>query len=122
MLNILGQLGSFGPLLIILALSNLFLVFWYGKKLFGSTPDRSADINKIMILAVLALAIGALSHYMGFYSGLKLFGEFSTAMFAAGYAVSLLPLMFGIAVFIISTIFWLGLRTRLQSLTRSVNV
>lgn len=119
MLDFIGQLGTWGPLLLILAIANTFLVVRYTMKLFGPTPDASVDINRIMILAVLTLAIGAFSHYSGMYMGLKLFGDFSSDMFAAGSAMSLVALLFGFIVFIVSSFCWLGLRIKLQSLSKS---
>ena len=119
MLNFIGQLGSWGPILIILTLSNIFLVVRYALKLFGKKPDQTADINKVLIIAVLVMAIGAFSHYTGLYSGLQIYGQLSPAMFAGGYAVSLIAMMFGFVVFIFSTVCWFGLRIRLQRLTTS---
>lgn len=114
MLSFIGQLGSWGPVLLLLTLANLVLVIRYGVKLFGKDPDGSVDINQIMIVAMLVFAIGAFSHYSGLYSGLQIYGDMSPAMFAKGYAVSLIAMMFGCVVFIFSTICWLGLRMRLQ--------
>ncbi len=119
MLNFIGQLGTWGPLLILLTLAIIVLVVRYGLKLFGSEPDKSVDINKIMILATLVITIGAFSHFSGLYSGLQIYGEMSPAMFAGGYAVSLIAMMFGFVVFILSTLCWFGLRTRLQRLSRT---
>ncbi len=119
MFNFIGQLGTWGPILILHTVSNIFLVARYGMKLFRSKPDTSADINQILILAVLVVAIGAFSHYSGLYSGLQIYGELSPAMFAGGYAVSLIAMMLGFVVFIVSTICWFGLRVRLQRLVQS---
>ena len=119
MLNFIGQLGTWGPLLILLTLANIVLVIRYSLKLFGSQPDTSTDINKIMILATLVITIGAFSHFSGRYSGLQIYGQMSPAMFAGGYAVSLIAMMFGFVVFIISTLCWFGLRFRLQSLSKT---
>ena len=115
----LGQLGTWGPLLILLTLANAFLVVRYGLKLFGRNPDATVDINQVMIVAVLVLAIGAFSHYSGLYLGLQIYGEVSPAMFAGGYAVSLIALLFGFVVFIVSTICWIGLRMKIQSLAKT---
>lgn len=118
MLNFIGQLGTWGPVLLLLTLANAFLVVRYGIRLFGSNPDKSVDINQILVLATLVLAIGAFSHYSGLYSGLQIYGELSPAMFAGGYAVSLIAMMFGFVVFIFSTICWFGLRIRLHSFSK----
>ena len=117
MFNFISQLGTYGWPLVIIALTNVFLIFRYGIKIFGREPDRSVDINRIMIFAVLALTLGIFSHFSGLYLGLRLFAQFSSAQFAAGYAVSLLALLFGFAVFIVSLIFWFALRLRLQSIS-----
>jgi hypothetical protein len=117
MSEFMGQLGMYGWPMIIMAITNLFLVIWYGMKMFGSEPSRTLDINRIMILAGLILAIGFYSHYSGLQSGLAMFGQFSPPMFASGYALSLAALKFGLAVFILSGFAWFGLRIRLQQLT-----
>ncbi len=119
MFNFIGQLGTWGPLLLLLTLAIVFLVVKYGLKLFAGQPDKSADINNIMILATLVIAIGAFSHFSGLYSGLQIYGEISPAMFAGGYAVSLVAMMFGFVVFIVSTLCWFALRIRLQSLSKA---
>jgi hypothetical protein len=112
------SLGTWGPVLVLLAVSNAFLVIRYAASLFRQEPDASTDIDRIMILAALALAIGAFSHYSGLSSGLKMFGQFGPEMFAAGYAMSLDAMLFGIAVFCVSTVFWFALRIRRRSLLR----
>jgi hypothetical protein len=114
----MGQLGTWGPALVLLAVANAFLVISCTVRLFRHKPDPSTDIDRIMILAVLALAIGAFSHYSGLSSGLNMFGQFGPEMFAAGYAMSLVAMSFGLAVFCVSIIFWFALRIRRQSLLR----
>lgn len=121
MFNLISQMGLYGWPLVTLALAIVFLVIRYGIKLFGSAPTKSVDINQIIILAVLALALGVFSHFSGLYMGLRLFTQFSTAQFAAGYAVSLVALLFALVIFIISTIFWFVLRLKLHSISNMDN-
>ncbi|MEM8487390.1 MAG: hypothetical protein AAF564_17690 [Bacteroidota bacterium] len=116
MFNFIGQMGTWGPLMVLLTLANLALVARYSIQLFGSNPVKSADINQIMIVAMLVVAIGAFSHYAGLHSGLLIYGQMNPAMFAGGYAVSLVALLFGIAVFIVSTLCWFVLRLRQRRL------
>jgi hypothetical protein len=112
-----GQLGMYGWPMVILSLTNIFLVIWYAVRLFGSEPKTSSDINRIMIIAGLVLAIGFYSHFSGLQSGLAMFGQFSPPMFASGYALSLEALKLGLAVSIWSGVFWFGLRLRLQQVS-----
>ncbi len=114
MAEYVGQLGTYGWPMIILSLTNGLLIIWYGVQLFGRKPKTSPDINRIMIIAGLVLAIGFYSHYSGLQSGLAMFSQFSPPMFASGYAMSLEALKFGLAVFIFSGLCWFGLRLRLQ--------
>ncbi len=116
MLNFISQLGTYGWPLIFIAVANVVLIIKYMLTLFGNKSDKFIDINRIMVLAVLALAVGVFSHFSGLYLGLQLFGQFTTEQFAAGYATSLLALLFGFAVFIVSLIFWFILRIKQQSL------
>lgn len=116
MMEFIGQLGTWGPLLIVLTLVNVALIVRYALKLFGGSPDQSVDINRILVVAILVVAIGAFSHYAGLYSGLQLYGQLSPAMFARGYAVSLIAMMYGFVVFIISILCWFGLSIRLKSI------
>lgn len=117
MLEFINQLGTYGWIMIMLTLSILFYVIKYSIQLFAKKSTTSLDINRIMIIAVVILAIGALSHYLGLFMGLQMFGHFSTAQFAAGYATSLIALMYGLVVFIVSTICWFVLRLKINSVS-----
>lgn len=119
MLNFINQMGMFGWPLVILASVIVFMVAKYSIKIFGNHHDTTVDINRILILAVLALSLGIFSHFLGLYQGLQIFSQLSSAQFAAGYAVSLFAFLFGLVVFIVSLICWFGLRLRLRSIAKS---
>ncbi|MFT5141982.1 MAG: hypothetical protein ACI80V_002024 [Rhodothermales bacterium] len=117
MFDFVGQMGTYGWPMVILALVIALLVIRCALKMVGQEADGSVDINSVMILAGLVLGMGAYSHFSGLQSGLQMFGQFPPAMFAAGYAISLTALKFGLAVFILSGFAWFGLRFRLRQIS-----
>jgi hypothetical protein len=115
----IGMLGTYGWPMVLLAAVNAVLVVLFATKLFSSNAQKAPDINSIMIIAGLVLALGAYSHFSGLQSGLQIFGQINPAMFAGGYAVSLIAMKFGLSVFIVSGFCWFGLRFQLRRVLAS---
>lgn len=115
MFNIINQAGILGWPMVIIALTNIFLVAKYAIKLFGTDENPNVDINKIIFLGVFAFSLGGFTHYIGLYQGLQVYSYFSPDQVAEGYAVSLVALMFGLGIFIVSGICWFLLRSKLNS-------
>jgi hypothetical protein len=120
MFNLISQSGIFGWPMAIIALSSIFLTAKYSIKLFGK-KESNVDLNKIIFLGVFALTLGVFSHYLGLYEGLQIFSYLSSDQVAGGYATSLLALLFGFGIFIVSAILWFLLRIKLHSIVNKVS-
>lgn len=117
MLNLISQAGILGWPMVLIALANIILAVRYGIKLYGSDKETSVDLNKIIFLGVLALSLGVFTHYLGLYQGLQIYSYLSAAQVAGGYATSLVALMIGLVIFIVSGILWFVLRCKLKMIT-----
>ncbi|MGD9487396.1 MAG: hypothetical protein AB7W47_05205 [Calditrichaceae bacterium] len=115
MLNLINQAGILGWPMALIALGIIFLTVKYGIKLFGKEKETNVDLNKIIHLGVFALSLGVFSHYLGLYEGLQIYSYLSAEQVAAGYAVSLVALILGLGIFIVSGLLWFLLRTKLNS-------
>ena len=116
MFNVINQAGILGWPMVLLLLINIFLAVKYSLKLFGSDEETNVDINKIIFIGILALSLGVFTHYLGLYQGLQLFQFLSAKQVASGYAISLVALMLGLGVFVVSGILWFYLRIKLNSI------
>ena len=116
MFNVINQAGILGWPMVLLLLINIFLAVKYSLKLFGSDEETNVDINKIIFIGILALSFGVFTHYLGLYQGLQLFQYLSAKQVASGYAISLVALMLGLGVFVVSGILWFFLRIKLNSI------
>ena len=102
--------------MILILLSIIILDTKYAVNLFSDKNHLHVDINKIIILGGFALSLGIFSHYLGIYQGLQMFSYMSTEQVAGGYATSLVALMLGMGIFVLSGILWFALRSRLNAL------
>ncbi|HKI77097.1 MAG TPA: hypothetical protein VKA26_00995 [Ignavibacteriaceae bacterium] len=114
MFDLIIQSGILGWPMALIALGNIFLTVKYSIKLFGSEKQTKVDLNKIIILGVLALSLGIFSHVLGLYQGLQVYSYLSADQVAGGYAASLVALMLGMGIFVISAILWFLLRSKLN--------
>ncbi|MGD9900885.1 MAG: hypothetical protein AB7T22_17300 [Calditrichaceae bacterium] len=115
MLNVINQAGILGWPMALIALGNIYLIVKYGIKLFGSKKSNNVDLNNIIFLGGFALSLGIFSHYLGLYEGLQIYSYLSAEQVAGGYATSLIALLLGFVIFIVSGIFWFSLRIKLNS-------
>lgn len=116
-LHFMGGVEFMAPL----SLLGFFILFWAGYQayfLFRSreaNEKRKAQINLIVYFGSFALFWGILGHTVAIYSALQAIekmGEVSPAMLAGGLKISLIVPMYGLVIFLISSIVWFVLRQR----------
>ena len=123
MLTLMQQGGPFMWLMFFILLIILFLSVRNGVLLFMRKEDYSVkaetSLNGIIFWGALSIVIGFLAHFLGLYHAILAIShstDISPAVIAMGYAQSLLTVLFGMTIFIISAIFWFILRWQYKRL------
>ncbi len=78
-----------------------------------------SGINTIIFCGCFSVFLGFLGHFWGLYMALKDIGranDISPVIVAEGYAVSLISIIFGIVIFLFSSIIWYLLRWKYKIL------
>ncbi len=121
MFSILNQVGIFGLPLLLILLSVFFLTIRYSLKLWGTEKDAQVDINAIIYLGIFGLALGIFSYFLGLYEGTKIAAQLRPDQLANGFGVALVSLLYGFSIFLVSAVFWFGLRFRVRKLRQATN-
>ena len=116
MISFINQMGPFGWVLVLIALSNVVLAGKYAARLFAGSANTNVDLNGLVYLAGIGLAVSVLGHLLGVYQGLQIFAQLSTAQAAAGFGQSLQVLLLGWLIFLLTFVVWFVLRLRLRKL------
>jgi len=123
MLTLMQQGGPFMWLMFFILLIILFLSVRNGVLLFMRKENYSVkaetSLNGIIFWGALSIVIGFLAHFLGLYHAILAIShstDISPAVIAMGYAQSLLTVLFGMTIFIISAIFWFILRWQYKRL------
>jgi biopolymer transport protein ExbB len=126
MLNTFIQGGQYMWVLLILAIVNIVLAVRKGIVLFSNSDKELSrmgeGIHAILFWGIMAAVIGFYAHFTGIYFAMQAIMEandISPAIVAEGYAVSLITILFGLIIFILSAIVWFVLRWRFTRLTRT---
>ena len=80
-------------------------------------------INAIIFWGALAAIIGFFSHYLGVYYAMQAISranDISPAIVAYGYSMSLITILSGLMIFLISFVLWFVFRWRLKQITTIV--
>jgi biopolymer transport protein ExbB/TolQ len=116
--------GPFMWLLSLIFLVILYLSVRKGQSVFFKKEAVSVKfetgLNAILFWGVLSIVIGFLAHFMGLYQALLAISratDVSPAVIAQGYAQSLLTILFGMTIFIVSAVFWFLLRWRYKKIS-----
>ena len=111
-------------LLIITAIVILILTVKKTIDLFvkQNLPPRQLEsgINAIVFGGAISALLGTFAHYQGMYIAMQMIAEahdISPAIVAAGYGVSLITILTGLFIFIISAIIWFIFRWRYKTLS-----
>lgn len=85
-------------------------------KLAGDNAYRK--IAYIKSVGLFGLMVGILEQLIGLYQAfiaIEMVGEISPAMLAGGIKVSMISTIYGMIIYVISYLIWLGLSTKLKS-------
>ena len=86
----------------------------------GKNLDRvhsSSGLNTILFWGLISIVIGFLAHFQGIYMAMVSIShadDISPTIVAAGMAVSLITIIFGLLIFLLSGIVWIFLRWQLN--------
>ncbi len=92
---------------------NGFLLF--NEKISGETAVRK--IGYIKSVGLFGLVVGVLGQLIGLYSAfqaIEIVQDISPSMLAGGLKVSMITTLYGLMIFIISYLIWLGLSLKLK--------
>jgi biopolymer transport protein ExbB/TolQ len=118
--------GPFMWLLLLLAIVILVLTvkkiiqLFIGNKRADAVTD--SGINSILFWGGISVMLGFFAHFLGVYISMQVISrahEISSAVVAEGYAISLIPILFGMIIFIFSAIVWYILRWNLKRVSVS---
>jgi len=99
-----------------LGVSNAMQVF--GKKTRSKIQIENG-INSILFWGVFSAVIGFFAHFLGLYqafTSIMAAADINPAIIGGGYAVSLITVLFGMFIFMISALIWFVLKTRFAQL------
>jgi uncharacterized membrane protein len=105
--------------ILILALSVRKVIQLYGKQDLPKAVLESG-INAIIFWGAIAAIFGFFAHYLGiYYAMLAIFqaNDISPAIVALGYSISLITILTGLTIFMISAIIWFVLRWRYKQIS-----
>ena len=118
------QGGIFMWFILIFAVVNLVLTIKKVIQLFGGTDSSpkqaESGINAILFWGSMSVVVGFYAHFLGLFFAMQAIsqaGDVSPAIVAQGFGVSLIPVLFGLVVFLFSALVWFLFRWRLKKLT-----
>ena len=105
--------------LLIVYLSIKKLIQLYGKEdLPKSTLETG--INAIIFWGAISAILGFFAHYLGVYYAMQSIykaNDISPAIVAQGYSMSLITILTGLIIFILSAVIWFILRWRFKQIS-----
>ena len=109
--------------LLIVYLSIKKLIQLYGKEdLPKSTLETG--INAIIFWGAISAILGFFAHYLGVYYAMQAIykaNDISPAIVAQGYSMSLITILTGLIIFILSAVIWFILRWRFKQISMVKN-
>ena len=110
-----------------LSLFALIILFLSIKKIIDlfiksdlNAVQLESGINSILFWGGMSLLVGFLGHYHGLYLAMQAISraaDIAPGIVAMGYAVSLISVLYGLIILIISAVIWYVLRWRCRQLT-----
>jgi biopolymer transport protein ExbB/TolQ len=115
--------GIFMWPILIIAISIVILSIKKAIDLFGRTDlnqkQLESGLNAIVFWGAISAVFGFLAHFAGMYMAMVSIAEandISPSIVARGFSVSLIPILFGLVIFMLSGILWLIFRWRRNKL------
>lgn len=112
----------FMSILTLLFLVLLVLSFYFGTLVFKSEPENPAllrhRLTYIKSIGHLSLVLGIFGQLLGMFEGfskIQEVGKISQALLAAGIRISMITTLYGLSIFILSYLIWLGLDYKLKN-------
>ena len=128
MVNFFFSGGSMMWLFLIIALLILYLSVKKAIQLFGKNelpgPVLENGINAIIFWGSISVILGFFAHYLGVYYAMQAIyraNDISPAIVAYGYSLSLVTILTGLVLFIVSAIIWFVFRWRYRKLSRRLS-
>jgi len=116
MLDLFYQGGVFMPILTLLFLAILAMAVYRGIQITKGEVDFATtfrhQLTHIKSMGLFTLIFGIFGQLMGLYqafSFIETAGAISPALLASGLKVSIISTLYGIIIFLISYLAWLGL-------------
>ncbi len=84
-----------------------------------SKAQLEKGINAIIFWGSFSIIFGVFAHFMGVYNAMQAISKasaISPQIVAGGYAVSIITILTGLFIFMISAIFWLVFRSKYKNL------
>jgi biopolymer transport protein ExbB/TolQ len=118
---------SGGPMMwlfLVIALLIIFLTIKKALQLFGNQDLPPAVLengtNAIIFWGSISVILGFFAHYLGLYHAMQAIyraNDISPAIVAFGYSLSLVTILTGLILFVISAIIWFVFRWRIKQIT-----
>lgn len=121
MISFIQKGGPFMWLILVIAIAIVVLTvkkvidFFVKKNL--NKLELESGLNAIIFWGAISALIGFLGHFMGVFYAMEAISEandISPAIVAMGYGVSLITILSGLTVFLISSIIWFVFRWQLK--------
>ena len=103
---------------VILVLSIKKAIQLYGKQEV-SKPILESGINAIVFWGAISAIVGFFAHYLGIYYAMIAISranDISPAIVSYGYSMSLITILTGLTIFLVSAIIWFVLRWRYKQI------
>lgn len=115
--------GSFMWLLLIIAIVIIVLTITNGIQLYSQKEKNKvkleSGVNSILFWGGFSLVLGFFAHFLGIYRAMlaiRSAGDISPAIVAAGYAMSIITILTGLFILLLSSIIWFVLKNKLTKL------
>jgi len=128
MLDFFQNGGLMMWLFLLIALLIIYLTIKKAIQLFGGQDLPKASLesgtNAIIFWGSISAILGFFAHYLGVYYAMQAIyraNDISPAIVAFGYSLSLITILTGLTIFMISAIIWFIFRWRLKQLAESMS-
>lgn len=118
--------GQFMWLLLIIAIVIIVLAITNGIQLYSPKEQNRAKlengINSILFWGGFSLVLGFFAHFLGIYQAMLAIqgaGDISPSIVAGGYAMSIITILSGLFILMMSSIIWFVFKNKLTKLELS---